>query len=108
MFILLVPYLLEVHYYATFLHHGVLLVMIHQVSQGVEPLTSAHVILTILLETNVNNSTTRLRRYQSANHALLKEHTTQCAGLSHLVAYHNMCHLGLAVHILMFLLIGEN
>ena len=28
--------------------------------------------------------------------------------LPHLVAYHNMCDLGLAIHVFMFLLIGEN
>lgn len=48
------PYLFEVHYDATFLHHGVLLVVIHQVSQGVKPLTSTHVIFTVLLETHIN------------------------------------------------------
>ena len=46
------------HYDATFLHHGVLLVVIHQVSQGVKPLTTTHVVFTILLETNINSLTT--------------------------------------------------
>lgn len=46
---LTLPYLLEVHYDATFLHHGVLLVVIHQVGQGVEPLTSTHIVFTVLL-----------------------------------------------------------
>lgn len=49
-------YLFEVHHDATFLHHGVLLVVIHQVGQGVKPLTAAHVVFTVLLETNINNS----------------------------------------------------
>ena len=71
------PYLFEVNYDATLLHHGVLLVVIHQVSQGVEPLPAAHVIFTILLETNINSSTTAtagLRSSSSAkmNHELLK------------------------------------
>lgn len=51
------PYLFEVHYDPTFLHHGVLLVVIHQVSQGVEPLTTTHVVFTVLLEANINSST---------------------------------------------------
>lgn len=45
-----IPYLFEVHYDATFLHHGVFLIVIHQVSQGVEPLTTANIIFTILLK----------------------------------------------------------
>lgn len=43
-------YLFEVHNDATLLHHGVLLIVIHQLSQGIEPLTATHVILTILLQ----------------------------------------------------------
>lgn len=69
------PYLFEVHYDATFLHHGVLLVVIHQVSQGVELLTAAHVVFTVLLEANINNSTTVTAGLRSAkiNHDLLKD-----------------------------------
>lgn len=50
-------YLFEVHHNATLFHHWVLLVVIHQVSQGVEPLSSTHIVLTILPETNITNST---------------------------------------------------
>lgn len=58
LFVYFLPYLFEVHYDATFLHHGILLVVIHQVSQCVEPLTAAHIVFTILLETKINSSTT--------------------------------------------------
>lgn len=60
LFVYFLPYLFEVHYDATFLHHGILLVVIHQVSQCVEPLTAAHIVFTILLETKINSSTTAL------------------------------------------------
>lgn len=43
------------HYNATSLHHGVLLVVIHQVSQGVEPLTATDIVLAILQTTDVHN-----------------------------------------------------
>lgn len=46
-------YLFEMHYNATFLHHGVLLVVVHQLSQSLKPLTSAHVVFTVLLKTNI-------------------------------------------------------
>lgn len=52
------PHLLEVHYDATFLHHGVLLVVIHQVGQRVEPLAAAHVVFTVLLEENGHSLST--------------------------------------------------
>jgi len=44
------PYLFEVHYNATRFHHGVLLVVVYQVSQGVKPLTATYVILGVLLK----------------------------------------------------------
>lgn len=46
-------YLFQVHYDPTFLYHGVLLVVIHQVSQGVKPLTTTHVVFTILLDSKI-------------------------------------------------------
>ena len=64
------PYLFEVHYDAALLYHGVLLVVIHQVSQGVEPLTTANVIFTVLLEINikqVNNKSEEILEYKNAS-----------------------------------------
>lgn len=42
-------YLLQVNHSSRFLHHGVLLVVLHQVREGVEPLSSAHVVLPVQL-----------------------------------------------------------
>lgn len=58
LFVYSLSYLFEVHYDATFLHHGVLLVVIHQVSKRVKPLAATHVIFTILLGPKINSSTT--------------------------------------------------
>lgn len=57
-FVQMLPYLFEVYYNATFFHHGVLFIVLHQVSQGVKPLTTTHVVLAVLLKTKVDNSTT--------------------------------------------------
>lgn len=52
----MLPHLFEVHYNATFFHHGVLFIVLHQVSQGVEPLSTTHVVLAILLRTKISTS----------------------------------------------------
>lgn len=44
--------LFEMHYDATFLHHGILLIVVHQVSKGVEPLAATYIIFTVLLKTH--------------------------------------------------------
>lgn len=57
-FVYSLPYLFEVHYNATFLHHGVLLVVIHKVSKRVKPLAATYIVFTILLGPKINSSTT--------------------------------------------------
>lgn len=43
-------YLFELQHGAQRLHHGVLFVVLHQVSEGVELLPSAHVVLQVVLK----------------------------------------------------------
>lgn len=43
-------YLLQVDHSSRFLHHGVLLVVLHQVCERVKPLSSPHVVLPIRLQ----------------------------------------------------------
>lgn len=49
LYFILLPHLFEVHDDAALLHHGVLLVVVHQVSQGVEALAPAYVVLPVQL-----------------------------------------------------------
>lgn len=48
-------HLLEVDDDAAFFHHGVLLVVFHQIGQSVESFTPSHVILPFLQRANINN-----------------------------------------------------
>lgn len=43
------PYLLEGHHGPRLLHHGVLLVALDQVTEGVEPLPASHIVLPVWL-----------------------------------------------------------
>ena len=45
----LASHLFQMHDNATLLHHGILLVVVHQVGQRVEPLATTHVVLPIRL-----------------------------------------------------------
>lgn len=132
-----IPYLFEVHYNATFLHHGVFLIVIHQVSQGVKPLTTSNIIFTVLLKIwnwqfNTAAATTwgviKSPEIQCRGHSL--RHSSRLFSFAefnisvyvmlilclfqtwskstYLVAYHYVGDLGLSVYILVFLLISEN
>lgn len=49
-------YLLQMNHSSRFLHHGVFLIMLHQVCERVEPLTSPHVVLPVWLQERMTKS----------------------------------------------------